>query len=170
MLDASAAREVGVDADAEIDGGFEASAALDLGTEVELDVELEVKPRFEEGAEDEPNLEYFGMDGCVEVENESAADFVLVGQGDVWLDCASSKRASYLSSARRFCPFFWPDVVVPPPSLRHMCARRHRLTYLTSRKLMAEIGAIYDQPKANREPDDAESADQKHAAIALSAH
>lgn len=106
MLDASAAREVGVDADAEIDVGFEASAALDLGTEVELDVELEVRPRFEDGAEDGPNVEYSGMEGCVGVENESAADFVLVGQGDVWLDCASSKRASFLSSARRFCPFF----------------------------------------------------------------
>lgn len=105
MLGASAAREVGVDADAEINGGFEASAALDLGTEVELDVELEVRPRFEVGAEDEPNVEYFGMEGCVEVENESAADFVLVGQGDVWLDCASSKRACYLLSARCFCLF-----------------------------------------------------------------
>jgi hypothetical protein len=48
------------------------------------------------------------------------------------------------------------------------CARCS-LTYLTSRKLMAKVGAIYDQPQTNREPDAAESANQKRAAVALSA-
>lgn len=88
MLGASVDREIEADAEAEIGDGFEASAGLDLGTEVELDAELEVGPGLDAGAEDELTIKFgVGNEGCVEVENENAADFVLDGRDDVWLDC-----------------------------------------------------------------------------------
>jgi hypothetical protein len=92
MLGASADREIEADAEAEIGDGFKASAGLDLGTEVELDAELdaelEVGPGLDAGAEDGLTVEFgVGSEGCVEAENESAADFVLDGREDVWLDC-----------------------------------------------------------------------------------
>ena len=62
------------------------------------------------------------------------------------------------------------QTVVLPPGLGHpLVFDDHRLTYLTSRELMGKVGAIYDQPQTNREPDAAESANQKRAAVALSA-
>lgn len=55
-------------------------------------------------------------------------------------------------------------------SKRRRRRRRGRGTYLASRKFMAEVNAVYRQPKADGEAGHAESANHEDETVAVSAY
>jgi hypothetical protein len=65
---------------------------------------------------------------------------------------------------------FFEEAAAPPPGVRGSTNKKTSGSYLTCRKLMAEVGAVYDQSKADGEPDHTDSADQKGKPVAVSAH
>jgi hypothetical protein len=147
----------------------------ETGTKVEVDGKADFDEKVKEEAEVEVGAElelctelWVGAEVGSKAEDETAADFVLVGNGDVWLESGWSKRVCYHPSVSYLS--FLKTLRLIVLGFGTWNARKGRATYLTCCKLMAEVGAVHDQSKADGEPDDTESADQKGAAVAVFAH
>ena len=61
---------------------------------------------------------------------------------------------------------FWQSFIAAVLDADIRNRKRRSGTYLTCSKLTTKVGAVYDQRQADGEPDEAESAGQKDAAVA----